>query len=52
MPMKDSNATLNRRKFLAAAAVAGATGAVKPAAAAPAPKPVSDIPLLNAVRSK
>ncbi|HYA04521.1 MAG TPA: twin-arginine translocation signal domain-containing protein, partial [Xanthobacteraceae bacterium] len=44
MPVKDSKATLNRRKFLAAAAVAGATGAVKPAAAAPPPQAAERLP--------
>jgi acetolactate synthase I/II/III large subunit len=44
MPKKDSSPNLDRRKFLTAAAVAGAAGAVKPAAAAsdatsPAPQP-------------
>jgi acetolactate synthase I/II/III large subunit len=34
MPNKDASAKLDRRKFLAAAAVAGATGAVSPAKAA------------------
>jgi acetolactate synthase-1/2/3 large subunit len=34
MPKKDSSPNLDRRKFLTAAAVAGAAGAVKPAAAA------------------
>ncbi len=34
MPKKDSNLKLNRRNFLTAAAVAGATGAVNPAKAA------------------
>jgi len=38
MPTKASSPKLNRRKFLAAAAVAGATGAVKPAAAAGEPQ--------------
>ena len=44
MPVKDSKATLNRRKFLAAAAVAGATGAVKPAAAVPPPQAAERLP--------
>jgi thiamine pyrophosphate-dependent acetolactate synthase large subunit-like protein len=39
MPKKDSSLKLNRRKFLAAAAVAGATGAVNPAKSATAPAP-------------
>lgn len=34
MPKKDASPKLDRRKFLAAAAVAGATGAVSPAKAA------------------
>jgi acetolactate synthase I/II/III large subunit len=39
MPTKNSSPKLDRRKFLAAAAVAGAGGAVKPASAAPDASP-------------
>jgi len=39
MPTKNSSPKLDRRKFLAAAAVAGAGGAVKPVAAAPDASP-------------
>jgi acetolactate synthase I/II/III large subunit len=39
MPTKNSSPKLDRRKFLAAAAVAGAGGAVKPAVAAPDASP-------------
>ncbi len=44
MPAKDSNARLNRRKFLAAAAVTGATGAVNPTAAATPPQAAARLP--------
>ena len=44
MPAKDSNATLNRRKFLAAAAVTGAAGAVNPTAAATPPQAAERLP--------
>src|SRR6202035_3660624 len=39
MPKKDASLKLNRRKFLTAAAVAGASGAVTPAKAATAAEP-------------
>ena len=39
MPKKDASVKLNRRKFLTAAAVAGASGAVNPAKAASAAEP-------------
>src|SRR5580692_805394 len=42
MPKKD--ASLNRRKFLTAAAVAGASGAVNPAKAATAAEPQQRLP--------
>ena len=43
MPARDSKASLNRRKFLTAAAVAGATAGVNSAAAAP-PAPAERLP--------
>src|ERR1700729_443752 len=44
MPKKDASLKLNRRKFLTAAAVAGASGAVSPAKAAPAVEPQQRLP--------
>jgi thiamine pyrophosphate-dependent acetolactate synthase large subunit-like protein len=44
MPKKDSSLKLNRRKFLTAAAVAGATGAVNPAKSAIAPDAQQRLP--------
>ncbi|MGD0026713.1 MAG: thiamine pyrophosphate-dependent enzyme [Xanthobacteraceae bacterium] len=44
MPKKDSSLKLDRRKFLAAAAVAGAAGAVNPATAATAPQAQPRLP--------
>jgi acetolactate synthase I/II/III large subunit len=47
MPTKNDTPKLNRRKFLAAAVVAGAAGTVPPAAAAtatPAPQPAARLP--------
>ncbi len=41
MPKKESSPKLDRRKFLTAAAIAGASGAVKPAKAAIATAPQS-----------
>jgi len=46
MPTKETAPKLNRRKFLAAAAVAGAAGGVAPAQAAPAPQPAQGQPRL------
>src|SRR6202023_2865310 len=44
MPKKDASLKLNRRKFLTAAAVAGASGAVNPAKAATAAEPRQRLP--------
>jgi acetolactate synthase-1/2/3 large subunit len=44
MPKKDASLKLNRRKFLTAAAVAGASGAVNPAKAATAAEPQQRLP--------
>src|SRR6202163_3142008 len=44
MPKKDASLKLNRRRFLTAAAVAGASGAVNPATAAPAAEPQQRLP--------
>src|SRR5258707_1821112 len=44
MPKKDASLKLNRRKFLTAAAVAGASGAVNPAKAATAADPQQRLP--------
>ena len=44
MPKKDAGLKLNRRRFLAAAAVAGAGGAVNPAKAATATEPQQRLP--------
>jgi hypothetical protein len=44
MPKKDANLKLNRRRFLTAAAVAGASGAVNPAKAAIASEPQQRLP--------
>jgi thiamine pyrophosphate-dependent acetolactate synthase large subunit-like protein len=49
MPKKDPSIKLDRRKFLAAAAVAGATGAVKPAMAATAAAPQAQLRLPSAL---
>jgi len=47
MPKKDASLKLNRRKFLTAAAVAGASGAVNPAKAATAIVPDAQQRLLS-----
>ena len=44
MPKKDASLKLNRRRFLTAAAVAGASGAVSPATAATAAEPQQRLP--------
>src|ERR1700687_2835571 len=44
MPKKDASLKLNRRRFLTAAAVAGASGAVSPAKAATAAEPPQRLP--------
>src|SRR5580658_5414438 len=44
MPKKDASPKLNRRRFLTAAAVAGASGAVNPAKAATAAEPQQKLP--------
>src|SRR5580698_5059126 len=44
MPKKDASLKLNRRRFLTAAAVAGASGAVNPAKAATAAEPQQRLP--------
>src|ERR1700722_17768738 len=44
MPKKDASVKLNRRRFLTAAAVAGASGAVSPATAAAAAEPQQKLP--------
>src|SRR6202451_331934 len=44
MPKKDANLKLNRRRFLTAAAVAGASGAVNPAKAAATAEPPQRLP--------
>ena len=44
MPKKDASPKLNRRRFLTAAAVAGASGAVNPGKAATAAEPQQRLP--------